>query len=57
MAEDFAEKAQRLADETVGQARSAGCAAASAMQEWLADIEGAVRKNPLLSVIVATAFG
>jgi hypothetical protein len=57
MAEDFDEKAQRIADEAIGQARSAGCSAVSAVDEWLTDVEGAIRKNPLLSVIVASAVG
>jgi hypothetical protein len=57
MAEEFNEKAQRIADEAVGQARAAGRASVAAGEDLLTEIETAITKNPLLSVLVASIVG
>jgi hypothetical protein len=52
---DTVDKAQRIAAEAVGQAR--GMARGVGADEWLADLEASIGKNPLLSVILAGAIG
>ena len=49
------DKAQQIASQAVGQARDA--VRSIGADEWLADVEASISRNPLLSVILAGALG
>jgi len=52
-----AEKAQEIAAVAVGQARGATPTLKSSMEDWFAEAESTISKNPLLAVTVAGAVG
>ena len=57
---DIDDKAAQIAAEAVGQARGAApaaCTVIGTLEEWVAEVETSVTKNPLLSVVIAAALG
>lgn len=51
------EKAQEIAAEAIGQARGATPTLKSSIEDWFADAESTISRNPLLAVTVAGAVG
>jgi hypothetical protein len=51
------EKAQEIAAVAVGQARGATPTLKSSIEDWFAEAESAISKNPLLAVTLAGAVG
>ena len=54
------DKAQQIADEAVGQARGAvptPRTLISTIEDWVAEAEASIAKNPLISVVIAAAIG
>jgi ElaB/YqjD/DUF883 family membrane-anchored ribosome-binding protein len=57
---DTEDKAAQIAAEAVGQARGAvpaACTVIGTLEEWVAEAETSIAKNPLLSVVIAAAIG
>jgi hypothetical protein len=54
---DTLDKAQQIAAEAVGQARGATSILKSSLEDWVAEAEASIGKNPLLAVIIAGAVG
>lgn len=57
MADTAIEKAQEIAAEAIGQARGATPTLKSSIEDWFADAESTISRNPLLAVTVAGAVG
>lgn len=54
---DIVDKAQQIAAEAVGQARGAAPTLISSLEDWVAEAESSISKNPVLSVVLAGALG
>lgn len=54
---DNVERAQEIAAEAVGQARGATPTLKSSIEDWFAEAESTISRNPLLAVTVAGAIG
>jgi ElaB/YqjD/DUF883 family membrane-anchored ribosome-binding protein len=55
--DDTIGKAQEIAAEAIGQAREATSALKSSTEDWLAEADSTISKNPLLAVTLAGAVG
>jgi hypothetical protein len=54
---EIVEKAQQIAAEAVGQARGAAPTIMGSLEDWFAEAESSISKNPLMAVILAAAAG
>jgi hypothetical protein len=57
---DTVDKAQQIYADSVGQARGAAPkppTLISTLEDWVAEAEASIAKNPLISVVIAAAIG